>query len=50
MLAHVLAFLASLFNLALDTIVKIGLGILIMLLLVFAITSGFAIALVSLLT
>jgi len=50
MLAQFLEFLGSLFNLAIDTIYKIGLSILVMFLFVILITTAFTFSLVWLLT
>lgn len=50
MLAQLLAFLGSLFNLAIDTIFKIGVVMLVMFLSVIAIAAGFAVAIIALTT
>lgn len=50
MLASVLAFIGSVVNLAVDTIYKIGVSMLVMFLVMIALSSAFAVMLVWLLT
>lgn len=50
MLAQLLAFLGSLFNMVIDTIYKVGVVMVVLFLSVIAISVGFAIILVAMLT
>lgn len=50
MLNQLLIFLGSLFNLAIDTIYKIGVSILVAFLVVIIVATGFAVSIVALLT